>query len=162
MIFNILKADKKIELKDLFLKLEINNNSIFLYNEGVDALSGLIIKNILTIMIEYICPSNSQYISNDNDILCFVTDNDPHPQLTLWYKEDYKNYESEAECKRILRGIYWLLFTKRYIITKEDIKYINRKICWQRLYEFHIKRKIIPEYIYKFYNMILFFNYNII
>ena len=109
-------------------------------------------------MVEYICPSNNQYISNDKDVLCFITDdNDPYPNLTLWFKEEYKNWESERECKRILRCIYWLIFTKRYKITKEDIKYIKRKIWWQKLYEYHIKRKIIPEYIYNFYNMILFF-----
>ena len=60
MIYNILKYDKNKELKEIFLELEKNNLDINLYNDGLDALSGLIIKNILTIMIEYICPSKRQ------------------------------------------------------------------------------------------------------
>ena len=49
MIYNILKYDKNIELKEYFLQLETDNSTLYIYNDGLDALSGLIIKNLLTI-----------------------------------------------------------------------------------------------------------------
>jgi hypothetical protein len=57
-----------------------------------------------------------------------------------------------------LRGIYWLLFSNRYKLTIEDRKYLRRKISTQRIYEFENNKKVIPDYIYQFYTMILYFD----
>ena len=74
------------------------------------------------------------------------------------YVRQYTITQSESECKRILRAIYWMLFSKRYQLTQEDRWYLRRKIWTQRVYEFENKKKIVPNYIYRFYNTILLFD----
>jgi hypothetical protein len=118
--------------------------------------------NLLTDLVEYICQSTDLDVKIvDNKVIPthFCTNGyPPVGYLGRPYEREYILAQPESECKRILRAIYWLLFTKRYQLTKEDRWYIKRKIWTQRVYEFENKKKIIPEYIYRFYNTILMFD----
>lgn len=146
------------ELKDVLDTYLLEELQIY---SGYDTLSGLIPRNILTILVEYICPSESQYVSIDKDILCFINSGkDPYLNVSEYFQDDYIIYREQSECYRVLRGIYWLFFEKHYKMNNNEIKYILRKIWWQRLYEYHTKIHVLSKYIYKFYDMILYFHKN--
>lgn len=118
--------------------------------------------NLLTDLVEYICESTYieiRYIDDKMYPSHYISDGSPPiGYMGRPYEREYILAQSESECKRVLRAIYWLLFTKRYKLTQEDRWYIKRKIWTQRVYEFENKKKIIPDYIYRFYNTILIFD----
>lgn len=118
--------------------------------------------NIVTDMVEYICRTTEIDFDYNKDQIIpthfYTTGYIPCGYLGPPFECEYIIAQSHKECKRVLRGLYWMLFTKRYKLTKEDRWYIKRKIWTQRLYEFNNNKKIIPNHIYWFYNMILFFD----
>jgi hypothetical protein len=157
--------NKEIEFKSLCLNYE----SIFgldCYNyqrhRPFDDSLQEIDYNLLTDLVEYICKTTLIKIKFIDDKMIpthyFTTGYLPIGYLEPPYGTKYILCQSKIECKRILRGIYWLLFSNRYKLTIEDRKYLRRKISTQRIYEFENNKKVIPDYIYQFYTMILYFD----
>jgi hypothetical protein len=102
--------------------------------------SGSYYNNIISNMLDYVCESYDQSLKLD---------------LQLWFitEEDYCS--DERNCKRIGRAIYYLIFNDLYEITKEDIKYIEQKIWFQKIYECATGNKVVPMYVYNLYFFVL-------
>lgn len=164
IIYDLL-FDSSCEIKDKFIEFEkkFENNGYYYFNKFKLYFDTSLVEmdyNIISYMVEYIClTTNIWGILKDNMIILptFLNSSEHCPS---WYydKDDFEVYKSQKECYRILRGIYWLIFTRRYRLTIQDKKYLIKKIWSQRFFEYETKQKIISEYIYKFYNMILFFD----
>jgi hypothetical protein len=165
IINDLLYDDHKIEFESVCIHYEkIFSMNCYYYkrhryfidiNQDVDY-------NLLTDLVEYICETTELDVKIIDDKILpthFYTNGHlPIGYLGRPYEREYILAQSESECKRILRLLYWLLFTKRYELSVEDRWYLKRKIWTQRVYEFENKKKIIPDYIYRFYNTILLFD----
>ena len=156
---------KKHEIEPICKQYEKNFGTDCYYYENFrdhDDSGQRINYNLFTDMVEYICETSYIEIRFIDDKMYpshyISTGYPPMGYMGRPYERKFTLARSKYECKRILRGIYWLLFSKRYKLTKEDRWYIRRKIWTQRVYEFEHKKKIIPDYIYEFYNMILIFD----
>jgi hypothetical protein len=103
--------------------------------------SGSYDRDILTELVEHICPSHGQYMSEDFDVLWYV--NTEHPCA------------DQQECNRIARGIYWLLFHRGFKASKKHIHYLEHKVLYQRLYAYHTpSADVVPLHIYKFMRLV--------
>ena len=119
--------------------------------------------NILTDMVEYICESVQLDIKfgENNTLIPTHFWCKGYPRIGYMgppYENEYVIARSEYECKRVLRAIYWMLFTGRYQLSSEDRWYLKRKYWTQKVFEFENKMQIVPDYIYRFYNTILLFD----
>jgi hypothetical protein len=103
--------------------------------------SGSYYQNIISDMLERVCETNDQSLELD---------------LQLWFINKDPDYCSdERNCKRIGRAIYYLIFNDLYEIMKEDIKYIEQKIWFQKIYECKTGNKVVPMYVYDLYFFVL-------
>lgn len=153
---------KKSEFSNICIKYEEPACYFYQRYRPFDDSTQSIDYNLITDLVEYVCETTLIQVKIIDDKMIpthyYTTGLLPIGYLEPPYGKKYILAQPESECKRILRGIFWLLFTKRYKLTDEDRRYIRRKYWTQRVYEFENKKKIIPDYIYRFYNTILFFD----
>jgi hypothetical protein len=139
VIFRKFLHDENMEFIDFIEKYPMDKKH-YRYKFGKNH-SGSYNQNIISDMLDYVCESNDQYFKED---------------ALLWFiNEDPEYCQYETECKRIGRAIYYLIFNDLYEITKEDIKYIEQKIWFQKIYECVTGNKVVPIYVYNLYFFVL-------